>query len=462
MTAATKLRRDQRGVGTVQTLVVTVGLALASIAGVKALSGRVGSRAECAGDQIKTLEAVARCNDDGAPAVAASVTETILAPPAQGAPNEVAPQPNTGADSASDEGGGGDQGEPPEVDPKQELLDILADLVGITDAVKCVTEGDILACALTALNFTPGKVFGLGFKLISKATKIRKAVSRFIAAGRRAKKAEDEARRLEEAAQAARRLEEAAKRCKGGKCDKPNACFAAGTAVLARVGLVPIDQLAVGDEVWSRDDETGEEGYRPVVRRFVTPGQPLLELDLEDASGAIETLEVTAPHPFFVSGAGWVSAGELRPGDEVDGADGAVLRIADSRETGAVTTVYNLEVDEFHTYFVGESGAWVHNDCPEDVASGTAGGERAGKPFTPAGKRKVIDANKARNEGKTKCERCGVETVPAKKSQRGEVPPRNETQVDHKFPQSKGGDGAPSNGQVLCRGCNRDKSNKLE
>jgi hypothetical protein len=27
------------------------------------------------------------------------------------------------------------------------------------------------------------------------------------------------------------------------------------------------------------------------------------------------------------------------------------------------TTVYNIEVEDFHTYFVGELGLWVHNMC---------------------------------------------------------------------------------------------------
>ena len=31
--------------------------------------------------------------------------------------------------------------------------------------------------------------------------------------------------------------------------------------------------------------------------------------------------------------------------------------------TARVETVYNFGVDDFHSYFVGEVGAWVHNDC---------------------------------------------------------------------------------------------------
>jgi RHS repeat-associated protein len=97
-------------------------------------------------------------------------------------------------------------------------------------------------------------------------------------------------------------------------------------------------------------------------------------------------------------------------------------------------------------------------ESPTIGNSGTAGGSRSGKPFTVGGKKIVIDANKAMNSGKAICAECQVETLPALQSQKGITPPKNETQVDHIIPQSKGGDGSPSNGQVLCRDCNIKKS----
>jgi RHS repeat-associated protein len=93
-----------------------------------------------------------------------------------------------------------------------------------------------------------------------------------------------------------------------------------------------------------------------------------------------------------------------------------------------------------------------------DAVKGTAGGERAGKAMTPAGKAEVKAENAAQNGGQTTCNNCGQSTVPAKQSQSGVTPPGNETHVDHVVPKSKGGDGSPSNGQVLCRDCNLKKS----
>lgn len=90
--------------------------------------------------------------------------------------------------------------------------------------------------------------------------------------------------------------------------------------------------------------------------------------------------------------------------------------------------------------------------------SGGANGSRAGKAFTPGGKRQIDAENAAKNGGVNQCEKCGVSVVPGQKSQRGVTPPGNQRERDHIIPKSQGGDGSPSNGQVLCRGCNLEKS----
>ena len=132
-----------------------------------------------------------------------------------------------------------------------------------------------------------------------------------------------------------------------------------------------------------------------------------------------------------------------------------VLSIVDNASTlldGNLNADDAFAVIDLVTGFGGEA---------KKLLKGTKGGKRAGKDFTKKGKGEVIDANKKSNNGTTVCEDCGTGTVPAKKSEKGVSPPSNETQVDHIFPKSKGGDGSPSNGQVLCRDCNRTKSDKV-
>lgn len=97
----------------------------------------------------------------------------------------------------------------------------------------------------------------------------------------------------------------------------------------------------------------------------------------------------------------------------------------------------------------------------KDVKTGTKDGDRAGKVFTKKGKGEVIENNKKENDGKTVCVDCGTETTPTSKREKGSKVADTETQVDHIYPKDKGGNGDPSNGQVLCQSCNNTKSNQL-
>ncbi len=95
----------------------------------------------------------------------------------------------------------------------------------------------------------------------------------------------------------------------------------------------------------------------------------------------------------------------------------------------------------------------------EQRASKLSKVERAGRDFTKAGKEAVIDLNKVKNKGDVICNTCGTKTVPATKSSKGVTPSKAERQIDHIVPKSKGGNGTPNNGQILCRDCNIKKSN---
>jgi hypothetical protein len=387
LTGARHLLRESRGSGGVQSLILTVVLALGAVGGIKLLASAVGGRTECAGEEIKAMAlGTAPCQDsgEGGPAIDPEPPAPTVSDP--GAEETDGDQEAPAEDDDQDEGDDGeedDQSEEP--DPLDELLDILADIIGLTDAKKCVTEGDIVACLMTAASALG--IFKAPFviaKLVTALPRIVKAIKRLLAVGKR------------------KRPKPREPECKGPSCARPDKCFAPGTPVHTEGGLVAIEELRVGDLVWSRDDETGEEGYRPITRVFVTPDQPLLWLALEDSEGSTEVLEVTPQHPFR-TGHGWVAARDLRAEDEVVRAGGGWLRVTDAGATSRRSTVFNFEVEEFHTYFVGHGAAWVHNDCPDEAEPGGQGGEskrhRKNKRKSNKPKHEKGDERRGRDQG---------------------------------------------------------------
>lgn len=108
-------------------------------------------------------------------------------------------------------------------------------------------------------------------------------------------------------------------------------------------------------------------------------------------------------------------------------------------------------------------GNTIYNMSSNQGSSSRSGGrtvENGGRP-TNKDRKAVYDENRARNGGNLVCEECGIGMVPAKKSQKGVKPPRNEASIDHIKPVSKGGTSEKSNLRGVCRGCNRDKGNKF-
>lgn len=141
------------------------------------------------------------------------------------------------------------------------------------------------------------------------------------------------------------------------------ACFTAGTTVDTPRGSVPIEEIEEGDLVLSRDEVTGEVLPQRVTKTFVRHGVEVIEVTVTAESGASEVLQTTAEHPFWVESRGWVTVTDLAVGDVFSSRDGSTLQVTSLHRTERESVVYNFEVEDFHTYFVGENGVWVHNTC---------------------------------------------------------------------------------------------------
>jgi hypothetical protein len=189
--------------------------------------------------------------------------------------------------------------------------------------------------------------------------------------------------------------------------------FPRGTLVHTDKGLVPIEQIKVGDLVLSQPETTGEVEYKPVVKTFQQEGKTIVALSyvVDGESGISYMLYPTDSDPFWTLDEGWRRADLLDPGTHLLLADGRtaialscmpVYRTSEpgvgwyqtnefndhigfehnfgdgpatarsgvprdddiffSSEPQFRLTVYNFEVEDNHTYYVGSAGVWVHND----------------------------------------------------------------------------------------------------
>ena len=144
-------------------------------------------------------------------------------------------------------------------------------------------------------------------------------------------------------------------------------CFVAGTMVVTAAGLVAIETIQPGDMVLAADEETGEYAYKEVVRTFVNTTEEITHVTISDGEGVQEVIDSTPQHPFYVEGKGWVEASALHAGMTIWFANGTKGTVEDISNEGLEepVTVYNFEVADFHTYFVGECGVLVHNTCSD-------------------------------------------------------------------------------------------------
>jgi hypothetical protein len=142
---------------------------------------------------------------------------------------------------------------------------------------------------------------------------------------------------------------------------RTRSCFVAGTPVWTQAGMVPIEQIKIGDLVLSQNPHTGELNYRPVVDRTVRPPTGTIKLGIDQ-----EAIVATRGHRFWTADKGWVMAKFLKPRQQLASAKGLIeLRTTDA---GTEAEAYNLEVADFHTYFVGEHRVLVHdNTCPQQT-----------------------------------------------------------------------------------------------
>jgi RHS repeat-associated protein len=137
-------------------------------------------------------------------------------------------------------------------------------------------------------------------------------------------------------------------------------CFDGDTEVATEDGQRRIDEIETGDRVWAYDTESGILALKEVTKVYEKQSDGLVHIATAEGN-----IDATSTHPFYTPKKGWVAAIDLRAGDILVTVNGnyAVVEQVQHELLEAPVTVYNLEVEGYHTYFVGDADVLVHNVC---------------------------------------------------------------------------------------------------
>ena len=152
-----------------------------------------------------------------------------------------------------------------------------------------------------------------------------------------------------------------------------DSCFAAGTPIATPRGPVPIEQLRVGDTVFTYDAERDRITAHPIMAVHEHDSQRLGQLWL---AANPEPLWVTRNHPIYAPETGqYLPVVELPTSNTVLhlDADHELTLHAGARfsSTSRIDRVYNISVAGPHNYFAG--GVLVHNKSAPVPTSTTTG-----------------------------------------------------------------------------------------
>ena len=143
-------------------------------------------------------------------------------------------------------------------------------------------------------------------------------------------------------------------------------CFLGGTKIsMADGSYKNIEDIKINDEVRSFDTRKNEVVNSQVYKLFEHP----------DTCGHMiinNNLKLTDNHPMWVPALSqWVDAGDLTIGTKLLHTDGSEILVETIEESDDVTTVYNFEVETYHTYFA--ENHLVHNKIAPQMPGAIGG-----------------------------------------------------------------------------------------
>lgn len=134
-------------------------------------------------------------------------------------------------------------------------------------------------------------------------------------------------------------------------------CFLAGTLVKTENGHLPIEQIKVGDKVFTYNFEKKQTEINTVTHVYENVTQKYLKITTKNSC-----IEVTGQHRFWIpKQEKWLMANELKTGMHFLDTHKNLVEILTLEIIENTEKTYNLEIENNHNYFVGQDEILTHN-----------------------------------------------------------------------------------------------------
>ena len=140
-------------------------------------------------------------------------------------------------------------------------------------------------------------------------------------------------------------------------------CFVAGTKVKTENGYKNIEDIKIGEKVYSYNLDTNELELKEVIDTIESSTIDTYKMTVGD-----KTVEMSPRHQIYIIDKGWTRAYDVKSGDNMLSINGEKIEITniEYKKYDEPINTYNLTVDGNSNYFVTDIQVLVHN-----VGSGT-------------------------------------------------------------------------------------------
>ena len=138
-------------------------------------------------------------------------------------------------------------------------------------------------------------------------------------------------------------------------------CFVAGTKVKTENGFKNIEDIKIGEKVYSFNLDNNEIELKEVLELIHSSAKDTYKMTIGG-----KTVEMTSKHQVYIVDKGWTRAYNIKIGDMMLSASGDKVKITNIEHIkyDEPINTYNLAVEDNSNYFVTDIQVLVHNAAP--------------------------------------------------------------------------------------------------